>query len=127
VWEHAAEIFCAPPPDVPAVLVQRDFHPGNVLWERGRVSGVVDWQTTSIGPAVVDVGHCRTNLLSFDRTVADRFTTLWEQISGTTYHPWADIVTIIGFLDDLRSDWGSERDLIEQVLADAIAELSGGA
>jgi aminoglycoside phosphotransferase (APT) family kinase protein len=125
VWERAVEISSAPPPEMPVTLVQRDFHPGNVLWRRGAVSGVVDWQATSIGPAVVDVGHCRANLLAFDRGVADRFTALWEQASGTTYHPWADVVTIVGFLDDLRTDWGSERHLVEDMLGDAVAELTG--
>jgi aminoglycoside phosphotransferase (APT) family kinase protein len=126
-WEQAVEIAAAPPPDLPEVLVQRDFHPGNVLWRQGAVSGVVDWQAASIGPAVADVGHCRANLLTFDRHIAERFTALWEQVSGMTYHPWADVVTIIDFLDDLRSDWGSERDLIEDLLVDAVAELTGGA
>jgi hypothetical protein len=76
---------------------------------------------------VIDVGHCRSNLLGFSREVADRFTHLWEQASGMTYHPWADVVTIIGFLGDLRLDRGSEGDVIEQVLTEAVAQLSGEA
>jgi hypothetical protein len=96
-----------------------------VLWKRGAVSGVVDWQATSIGPPPVDVGHCRVNLLSFGRPVADRFTRLWEQASGMTYHPWADVVTVVGLLDDLRSGWGSERYQLEELLADSVAQLGG--
>ncbi|HEV3282090.1 MAG TPA: phosphotransferase [Acidimicrobiales bacterium] len=124
-WEQAVDIADAPTPDIPAGLVQRDFHPGNVLWKRGAVSGVVDWQATSIGPPPVDVGHCRVNLLSFGRPVADRFTRLWEQASGMTYHPWADVVTVVGLLDDLRSGWGSERYQLEELLADSVAQLGG--
>ena len=30
-----------------------------------------------------------------------------------------------GFLDDLRGDWGSERQLVEDMLARAVAELGG--
>lgn len=116
-------IASAPPPEVPAGLVQRDFHPGNVLWRRGIVSGVADWQAASIGPGIVDVGHCRVNLLSFGRPVADRFTHLWEQVSGLTYHPWADVVTVVGFLDDLNSDPGSEDHRLEGLVVDAVAEL----
>jgi hypothetical protein len=93
------------------------------LWQRGRISGVVDWQAACTGPAVADVAHCRVNLLTFGPGAAGRFTDLWERSSGTAYHPWADIVTIIGFLDDLRDDWGSERLLIEDMLARAVAEL----
>jgi len=42
MWERAAEISHGPPPGLPAVLLHRDFHPGNVLWRRGTVTGVVD-------------------------------------------------------------------------------------
>jgi aminoglycoside/choline kinase family phosphotransferase len=118
------EILNGPPPDLPAVFIQRDFHPGNVLWWRGAMSGVVDWQSASIGPADVDVGHCRANLLGFSRSVADRFTHLWEKAAATTYHPWIDVVTVMDFLDDLRDDWGSERLVVEEVLASAVRELT---
>lgn len=37
------------------------------------------------------------------------------------------MVTIIGFLDDLRDGWGSERLLVEDMLARAVAELGGQA
>ena len=123
MWERAAEISHGPPPGLPAVLLHRDFHPGNVLWRRGTVTGVVDWQGACTGPAVADVAHCRVNLLTFGTAAIQRFTVLWQQAAGTAYHPWADVVTIIGFLDDLRDGWGSERHLVEDTLAQAVAEL----
>ncbi len=89
----------------------------------GAVSGVVDWQGACTGPAVADVGHCRVNLLTFGADAVQQFTACWQQAAGATYHPWADVVTIIGFLDDLRDDWGSERLLVEDMLARAVAEL----
>ncbi len=125
VWELAAEIYHGPAPSLPAVLLHRDFHPGNVLWRRGKVSGVVDWQGACTGPSVADVAHCRVNLLTFGTDTAQRFTDLWQQAAGATYHPWADVVTIVGFLDDLRDDWGSERLLVEDMLARAVADLGG--
>jgi aminoglycoside phosphotransferase (APT) family kinase protein len=125
VWEQAAEISHALPPRLPAVLLHRDFHPGNVLWQRGTVSGVVDWQAACTGPAVADVAHCRVNLLGFGTDAAQRFTALWQRAAGDTYHPWADVVTIIGFLDDLRDDPGSGPDRVEDMLARAVAELGG--
>ncbi|MGH9082127.1 MAG: phosphotransferase [Acidimicrobiales bacterium] len=99
---------------------------GNVLWQRGVVSEVVDWQAASIGPAVVDVGHCRANLLGLGADVAERFTGLWERVSGSTYHPWADVVAIVGFLDGLEDGPGSDAFVTEQALARAVAELGGG-
>jgi Phosphotransferase enzyme family len=96
-----------------------------VLWRRGTVSGVVDWQAACTGPAVADVAHCRVNLLTLGAGPAERFTAWWQQAAGAAYHPWADVVTIIGFLDDLREDWGSEQPLVEDMLARAVAELGG--
>jgi aminoglycoside phosphotransferase (APT) family kinase protein len=125
VWERAADISRGPAPVLPEVLVHRDFHPGNVLWGRGTVSGVVDWQAACTGPAVIDVAHCRVNLLTFGTDAAEEFTAWWQRLSGAAYHPWAEVVTIIGFLDDLRGDWGSERLLVEDMLARAVAELGG--
>ena len=65
------------------------------------------------------------NLLTFGTDTAQRFTALWQREAGATYHPWADVLTIIGFLDDLRDDSGSERNLVEDMLARAVAELGG--
>jgi Phosphotransferase enzyme family len=103
VWERAVEISRGPAPDLPPVLLRRDFHPGNVLWRYGRVSGVVDWLGACSGPAPADVAHCRIDLLTMGTEVAPRFTVHWEQVAGTTYHPWGDVVIVVGFLDDLPS------------------------
>jgi Ser/Thr protein kinase RdoA (MazF antagonist) len=59
---------------LPEVLVHGDFHPGNVLWRRGVVSRVVDWQAACTGPAVIDVAQCRVNLLTIGTDAAERFT-----------------------------------------------------
>jgi aminoglycoside/choline kinase family phosphotransferase len=42
-------------------LVHSDFHPGNILWEGDRITGVIDWAETSWGPADLDVMHSRAN------------------------------------------------------------------
>jgi aminoglycoside phosphotransferase (APT) family kinase protein len=112
-------------PYLPAVLLHRDFHPGNVLWRYGRVSGVVDWLGACAGPAAADVAHCRLNLLTMGAEVVSRFTAGWEREANAVYHPWGDVVTVVGFLDDLHDGWGSERLLVEDMLARAVAELGG--
>jgi aminoglycoside phosphotransferase (APT) family kinase protein len=123
VWERTLALVRDPPPCHDPVFLHRDFHPGNVLWRRGRVTGVVDWQSASIGPAGVDVGHCRLNLLSYGRDVVDRFTQHWERISGRRYDPWADLSTIIGWLDDVVDRSPSDGYPVEDLLAAAVAEL----
>ena len=38
-----------------------------------------------------------------DEGLARYFTSTWEQVTGNTFHPWADIITIIGLLDGTRT------------------------
>ncbi|MGI8792384.1 MAG: phosphotransferase family protein [Acidimicrobiales bacterium] len=123
IWDRAVRIFHAPPADGAKVFINRDYHPGNVLFRRGRVSGLVDWQAAAIGPPSVDVSHCRGNLIGrFGLEVADRFTEIWEEVSGETYHPWAEAAMAVDALG-----WGGssrrEREELETSIARALAEL----
>lgn len=123
MWERAIEIAHEPSIEAPARFVHRDFHPGNVLWVRGQLTGVVDWQHASVGPAVVDVGHNRLNFFFYDATLAQLFTTTWEEVAEADFDPWADIVAIVGALDNLRTIPPAQRarDAIERALAAAVA------
>jgi aminoglycoside phosphotransferase (APT) family kinase protein len=124
VWRRALAIASGPPPAGPEVLVHRDFHPGNVLWRRGRVSGVVDWVAASVGRPSVDVAHARANLAALGTPVVDRFTARWEQRSGATFDPWADVVTITGFLDDISAGPPTPTArCMEDLLAASVAAL----
>ncbi|PWI18810.1 aminoglycoside phosphotransferase [Streptomyces sp. Act143] len=62
LWERAVDVIRREPPTYEGVFLHRDFHPGNVLFDEGRISGVVDWVETSWGPADLDVAHCSTAL-----------------------------------------------------------------
>ena len=44
------------------VLTHGDLHPGNVLWRRGRLQAVVDWDGAAVGDPGADVGFCRLAL-----------------------------------------------------------------
>lgn len=99
MWERAIEIFHGPVLDDDRTFIHRDFYPGNVLWHRRTVSGLVDWEAASVGPRSMDVAHCRINLLYDGLDAADIFTRIWEQRTGRTFHRWADIATVIGLLD----------------------------
>jgi hypothetical protein len=54
-----------------------------------------------------------------------RFTAGWERETNAVYHPWGDVVTVVGFLDDLHDGGGSERLLVQDMLARAVAGLGG--
>jgi len=74
--------------DVPSYtprLIHRDYHPTNVLWENGKVSGIVDWVNCCYGPAGIDTGHCRVNLVQlYGVETADAFLEAYLRSSGST-------------------------------------------
>lgn len=93
LWKRAIEIVGRGEPDVPPVFIHRDYHPTNVLWAVGAVSGVVDWINACQGPAGVDVAHCRTNLaLMFGPQAADQFLETYRKIAQEfEYHAYWDL------------------------------------
>jgi aminoglycoside phosphotransferase (APT) family kinase protein len=125
VWERAISLFDArPPPACDRVFIHRDYHPGNVLWDGGRVTGIVDWVNASIGSPWADVGHCRVNIASeLGQEATERFLDLYRAVSGRTddYHPYWDISAAIGGLDEDADEQPSPAD--ELFLAAAVAGL----
>lgn len=58
----------------PRVLTHYDFQSGNVLWEHGTLSGVVDWAGAVLGPSGFDIGWARFDLfLLYDEQLADLY------------------------------------------------------
>jgi aminoglycoside phosphotransferase (APT) family kinase protein len=125
VWERAVEIFHGPIPDRDVVFAHRDFHPGNVLWHRGHITGVVDWQAACIAPASIDISHCRLNLAFYDPDLPELLRVTWGRRSGRSFDPWADVMTVIGALDHLRDTLPASgaRRTIDEILTAAVTEL----
>ncbi|WP_406030171.1 aminoglycoside phosphotransferase family protein [Nocardioides sp. NBC_00163] len=99
LWEDAFALLRSEPPTYEPCFIHRDFQPRNVLWERGEISGVVDWVETSIGPAWLDVAHCASNLAILHGTeVADRFADAYATTTGRPPQPYFDVMDIVGFL-----------------------------
>jgi aminoglycoside phosphotransferase (APT) family kinase protein len=126
IWERAFDIFHGPIPTPDWGFVHRDFHPGNTLWQHGRLTGVVDWQAACVGPASIDPGHCRMNLLFSNPRLADQLGDTWERHSALAYHPWADVVSIVGILDTFRTHRNASAAVrnIENAIARAVADLT---
>jgi aminoglycoside phosphotransferase (APT) family kinase protein len=123
-WLRAIELLDAPAPTAERLLIHRDYHPGNVLWQHGRVSGLVDWVNASIGSPWADVGHCRCNLASeLGQAAADRFLDLYRTAAGRgdDYHPYWDISAVLGGLDESVDTAPSPAD--ERFLEAAVARL----
>ncbi|MDE2863209.1 MAG: phosphotransferase [Chloroflexota bacterium] len=66
----------------PAFL-HMDFWPGNVLWDQGRISAIVDWDGAAVGDRAVDVGNFRMEMhLRGIREAADLFLRRYESEAG---------------------------------------------
>ena len=57
LWERVATILDSRPPAHKPTFIHRDYHPGNVLWDRAQVTGVVDWATAAWGPPGIDLSR----------------------------------------------------------------------
>jgi aminoglycoside phosphotransferase (APT) family kinase protein len=98
MWERAFAVAAGPAPDASRCLIHRDYHPGNTLWWRGELTGVVDWTQGSWGPPGIDVGWMRWNLAcDHGLWAAEEFLRLWESASGAEgqHHPYWDVLTAV--------------------------------
>ncbi|ULH14657.1 aminoglycoside phosphotransferase family protein [Deinococcus sp. KNUC1210] len=96
LWASAIALVQQPPPAFVPRFIHRDYHPVNVLWEQGHISGVVDWVNACVGPAGIDVGHCRVNLAQmYGVQAADTFRAAYEQQSGTRHHLYWDVLSLL--------------------------------
>jgi len=64
-------------------LVHGDYWPGNILWRRARLVGVIDWETPRLGDPGQDVGTCCGDInMLFGRSAADRFVAHYIEAGG---------------------------------------------
>ena len=119
LWNRALEIVRARRPPAPHGLVHRDFHAGNVLWWRGRLSGVVDWTQASRGPQPVDLAHMRANLVvQRDVATADAFLDAYGPVVYDAY--W----DVLGVLDLSTNTEGAELRRLERFLGALVESMT---
>jgi aminoglycoside phosphotransferase (APT) family kinase protein len=91
-WRAADELLRGPAPAHENRFAHGDFQHFNLLWQRGRLTGVVDWVSAFRGPADVDVGHCRLNLaVLYSAELAAEFLAAYEAEAGRRVDPFWDI------------------------------------
>jgi len=81
LWTEAQRLTAAEPAYA-STFLHRDYHPVNLLWENEHISGIVDWTNACMGPAGIDVAHCRLNLaLMYGGLVADDFLSAYCELN----------------------------------------------
>lgn len=126
LWERATEVIADAPPPGRRCFIHRDYHPGNTLWSDGRLTGVVDWTSASVGSPSVDTAHIRWNLaVAYGLEAAEKFLETYRSLSNDTdqdQHYW-DVVTMLDVVrdldpSDLPPTWKIERfdQYLESVL-----------
>lgn len=126
MWERAVDVIRREPPSYEGVFLHRDFHPGNVLFAEGRISGVVDWVETSWGPADLDVAHCSTALaLLHGPEHGLGFRKRYEAHGGVQLAPDADhlywrLLDALGYAPDAAKLAGPWRELGRNDLTPAV-------
>ncbi len=94
-WERLIDIVRRPWPRYARRFVHHDFQHYNVLWSRGRPTGVVDWMSAAVGPVELDFGHFRHNLLNdFGFEVAERFAAHYRKVTGEDPDPFWEALTL---------------------------------
>lgn len=65
------------------VFTHGDFNPSNVLWHRGRISGVVDWSAARLDARWSELAYCRDAVcLLLGPDIADRLADAYSDIVG---------------------------------------------
>jgi aminoglycoside phosphotransferase (APT) family kinase protein len=114
VWEAATAAVRQPPPATTTTLIHRDYHPGNTLWSRRRLTGIVDWTQASSGPPGLDVGQMRWNLVAdHGQQAADRFLDCYRAASGRALddQSYWDLVSLLDLLLDAGDPAGEPGDI----------------
>jgi len=103
VWRRAIDFVSTAPPAYTPHFIHRDYQHFNLLWTRGRLSGVVDWCFASNGPPDDDVAHCRLNLtVLFSASWAERFRLAYEAVAGRSLDPWWDIAGLMSYSQEWK-------------------------
>ena len=138
-WAAAIAAVQSRPPTYRECFIHRDYHPSNVLWDNGRVSGVVDWVNGCRGPAGIDVAWCRHNLANLQSVaVADEFLDayLTEAAGDFSYDPYWDLMSVVELLPGppaMYEGWRAAgvapisntimRDRVDAYVASVVARL----
>ena len=123
LWKQAIALAQTPPAPSRPCFIHRDYHPNNVLWQNGRVSGIVDWPVACVGDATVDVAWCRKNLLFLHGPeAAETFLRAYQAAAGPSfvYQPYWDVMVLLEELPGPPSPYPPWAEFGVSVTAEAM-------
>ena len=120
VWNAAFGVMAETPPEDGAVFLHCDFLPVNMLWRRGRITGLTDWNGIYRGSRAYDVGQCRRYLAAlYSSEWSDQLWSLYESIAGATLDPWWDLYALLHYDD------GNAKSIRDQVAGRRPVDVAG--
>jgi aminoglycoside phosphotransferase len=120
VWKAAFGVMAEPPPKVTGVFLHCDFLPVNMLWSRGRITGLTDWNGIYRGARAYDVGQCRRYLAAlYSPDWSEQLWSLYESIAGVALDPWWDLYAL------LHHDDGQPKSIRSQVAGRRPVDVAG--
>ena len=70
--------------------------PLSLLWSRGKITGLTDWNGIHRGSRAIDVGQCRRYLASlYSPSWAEELRSRYESTVGVPLHPWWDLHALL--------------------------------
>jgi aminoglycoside phosphotransferase (APT) family kinase protein len=120
VWKAAFGAMAAAPPQDTPVFLHRDFLPVNMLWSRGRITGLTDWNSIQRGSRAIDVGECRFYLAAlYSPEWSEELRSLYESTAGVALDPWWDLYGLLHY-DDV-----SPKAIRGQVAGRRLVDMAG--
>jgi aminoglycoside phosphotransferase (APT) family kinase protein len=105
VWKAAFAVMATSPPVDTPVFLHGDLLPVNLLWSRGRITGLTDWNSIHRGARAIDVGHCRRYMAALHSTEwSEQLRSSYESIAGVPLDPWWDLYALLHH-DDNQRKW----------------------
>jgi len=100
------------------VVLHGDFWPGNILWNDGRIAGVIDWEDAAIGEPLADVANSRLEILwAFGTGAMRRFTRLYRSMNSIDLRGLAYWDLCAALRSSNIAGWGLEAGVEQTMLA----------
>ena len=92
IWDTLERLLPTWQP-VPPTLVHTDYWIGQLLWQQGKISAVLDWEEAGYGDPAYDLAYCRMDayLSQMGRAAADELLLVYEAEMGrpvVNLHLW---------------------------------------